>query len=51
MAGFDGKIKVEISIVLYNQFSFLHLVHKNAAEIYFTFLVAFNWVHSAIEKH
>lgn len=51
MTCFYCKVKVKISTVLYYKLSFLYFVDKNAAEVYFAFLIAFDRVRTAAQEN
>ena len=51
MTCLNREVKVEISIVLYHNFSVFDLVHKNVAKTDLTLLAALYRVRSATQKH
>ena len=50
MTCLDGKIKVEISTVLDDKFSFFDFIDKDTSKVNFTFLVPLNWISSSTQK-
>jgi hypothetical protein len=51
MTCFDCKVEVEISTVLYHKFSVFYFIYKDAAEVYFTFLITLDGIRAAAQEN